>query len=160
MSSKTYRQGAVGALLDEYEKAAEELKESLKSVSQQDFVLIVDKETKDPECVSIQTIMQHVVSSGYAYAFYIRKQFGDPLTERKENYDLQTPEIACSELDKMLQYTEETLSNKSEITFDEVLNNIIKVTCGQSYDFEQMLEHAIVHILRHRRQIEIFKLIL
>ena len=29
---------------------------------------------------------------------------------------------------------------------------------GQSYDAEQLLEHAIVHILRHRRQIEKFKI--
>jgi hypothetical protein len=32
----------------------------------------------------------------------------------------------------------------------------IHVTWGQSYDVEQLFEHAIVHILRHRRQIERF----
>ena len=31
---------------------------------------------------------------------------------------------------------------------------------GQVYNIEQIAEHAIVHILRHRRQIEKFKLAL
>jgi chromosomal replication initiation ATPase DnaA len=30
----------------------------------------------------------------------------------------------------------------------------IKTGWGQLYDIEQLAEHAIVHILRHRRQIE------
>ena len=33
----------------------------------------------------------------------------------------------------------------------------ILVRWGQTYDVEQLLEHAIVHILRHRLQIELFK---
>ncbi|HEY5122872.1 MAG TPA: hypothetical protein VIK14_03975, partial [Ignavibacteria bacterium] len=32
----------------------------------------------------------------------------------------------------------------------------MNVGWGQQYDIEQLLEHAIVHILRHRRQIENF----
>ena len=36
----------------------------------------------------------------------------------------------------------------------------IKSGWGQSYDIEQMTEHAIVHVLRHRRQIEKFKQLL
>ena len=34
----------------------------------------------------------------------------------------------------------------------------IVVKWGQTYDPEQLFEHAIVHILRHRRQIERFLL--
>jgi hypothetical protein len=32
----------------------------------------------------------------------------------------------------------------------------IQAPWGPVYDLEQMLEHAIVHVLRHRRQIERF----
>jgi chromosomal replication initiation ATPase DnaA len=42
--------------------------------------------------------------------------------------------------------------------FDESLK--IKTRWGQLYDIEQITEHAIVHILRHRRQIEKFKILL
>ncbi|MDB5153002.1 MAG: DinB family protein [Mucilaginibacter sp.] len=42
--------------------------------------------------------------------------------------------------------------------FDDSLK--IKSGWGQVYDIEQMTEHAIVHILRHRRQIERFKILI
>lgn len=154
--TKKYRNGPVGALMDEYERAAEELKNILKGISQNDFIKIVDPDTKDADCRSIQTIMNHVVRAGYGYSNYIRKQFGDKWTERKEDYEINTPEIAVSRLENMLGYTVETLENKWDLTFDDMVINKMKTTWGQDYDFEQLLEHAIVHILRHRRQIERF----
>ncbi|WP_294276359.1 hypothetical protein [uncultured Chryseobacterium sp.] len=42
-----------------------------------------------------------------------------------------------------------------DITLEEFdQSKKINTLWGQQYDVEQMLEHAIVHILRHRRQIE------
>src|SRR5258706_14494242 len=156
--TKTYRQGAVGALLDEYERAIDELKDIISGLDHGDYTAIVDKEIKDMNCVSIQSILNHVTRAGYGYANYIRKQFGDEWIERKENYELFTPDIACRELDRMLQYTSETLANKTQLSFEEMINAVIATEWGQKFDFEQMLEHAIVHVLRHRRQIEKFKL--
>jgi len=149
-----FREGQVGALMDEYERAARELKIVVKLVDQDNYLAIVDHETKDPDCKSIQTIMTHVVGAGYGYANYIRNQFGDPVTETKRNFEIDTPESACSEIDFMLKYNIETLQNKWDMTDDDVMKNIMKVRWGPSYDLEQLLEHAIVHILRHRRQIE------
>jgi len=42
----------------------------------------------------------------------------------------------------------------------EVFNNEDKILSrwGQQYDPEQILEHAIVHVMRHQRQIERFLL--
>ncbi|MDZ4713719.1 MAG: DinB family protein [bacterium] len=154
--SKNYRPGATGALMDEYERAVNELKNVLHSIDQNKYTMISDKETDDPECVSVMSLMNHVVSAGYGYANYIRKQFDETLTERKVDYEVTTPQIACDELDKMMAYTLETLTNKWNISDEEVMKNIIKTRWGQNYDFEQMLEHAIVHILRHRRQLEKF----
>ncbi|MDB5225924.1 MAG: hypothetical protein JWN78_117 [Bacteroidota bacterium] len=153
---KNYRKGAVGALMDEYERAVEELKSLLNTIPLEEYSEIKDLDTIDPDCKSVQTIMNHVVRAGYGYCNYIRKQFGDPFTERKEFYDVETPQSACTHLDEMLVYTEETLQNKYDITFDDILKNIIKTNWGQHYDFDQLMEHAIVHILRHRRQIEKF----
>ncbi len=152
----TYREGPVGALMDEYERAANELKKILQEISQSQFTIIVDPDTKDPDCHSIQTIMNHVVRSGYGYANYIRKKFGDTWRQRKTNYEIHSPKLACQQLDEMLNYTLETLENKWNISYDQVVKSKMKTTWGQEYDFEQLLEHAIVHILRHRRQIEKF----
>ncbi len=154
--TRIFREGSVGALADEYQRSIEELKNVIKVIDQQDYAAVIDNETKDLNCTSIQTIMNHVVSAGYLYANYIRKQFNDSCTEKKENYELNTVESACKELDNMLAYTVDTLKDKWEFTFDDMIKNIIITSWGQDYDFEQLLEHAIVHILRHRRQIEKF----
>ena len=154
--TKTYRKGPIGALMDEYERATEELKNVIMAIDQQDYIAIINSETKDPDYISIQTIMNHVVRSGYTYSNYLRKQVGNSLTKRKENYESNTPQAACTELENMFVYTVETLQNKWDLNFDDMIKNIIKTKWGQNYDFEQLLEHAIVHILGHRRQIEKF----
>lgn len=156
MTNKKYRQGAVGALMDEYERAAHELKKLVSQTGQVDFVKIMDPRTSDPACRSIQTIMNHVVRAGYGYANYIRWHFGDSIIPTSKHYEIKTPDQACLQLDRMLDYTVETLDNKWNLTHEDVLNNKMKTSWGQEYDFEQMMEHAIVHILRHRRQIERF----
>ena len=154
--SKKYRNGPVGALMDEYERATYELKNLLKNISQDNFIKIIDPDTKDPDCRSIQTITNHVVRAGYGYSNYIRRQYGDEWTERKQDYEINSPDTARSHLDEMLKYTIETLNNKWDFTYKDLVNCKLKTTWGQDYDFEQLLEHAIVHILRHRRQIERF----
>ena len=149
-----YREGPVGALMDEYERAVEEYKRLLNSIIADDFGKILDQATEDPDCKSVQTITNHVVRAGYGYATYIRKQFNDPFPERRETYNVADATKAGRELDKMMAYTLETLNNKWNLSFDEVTINTFKTTWGQTYDAEQLLEHAIVHVLRHRRQIE------
>jgi hypothetical protein len=157
--ARIFRSGSVGAILDEYERAVKELQDLLQTVTLEEFTTIVDKETKDPDCVSIQTIMNHTIRAGFGYANYIRTQFGEAKEERKENYGLVSPESAIDWLSKMMAYTDVTLQTRWNITFDEVIANSFKVSWGQTFDFEQLWEHAIVHILRHRRQIEKFLII-
>ena len=154
--AKTYRQGPVGALMDEYERAAADLLQVIRPLKQTDYEAIADTETKDPDCRSIQTIMNHVVRSGYGYANYLRKHFGIALAERQEQYDVETPDSAAVELNAMLAYTVDTLANKWDMTEEEAVKSVANTAWGQVYDFEQLMEHAIVHVLRHRRQIEMF----
>jgi hypothetical protein len=42
------------------------------------------------------------------------------------------------------------------MTDEEITAVKMPVRWGPTYDLEQLLEHAIVHILRHRRQVERF----
>ena len=56
----------------------------------------------------------------------------------------------------MLAYTSETLQDKWEYSDEDIMQVKMIVRWGPQYDLEQLLEHAIVHILRHRRQIEKF----
>ena len=51
---------------------------------------------------------------------------------------------------------EATLDGRWEMTDEQIESVEIKSRWGPTYDLEQMLEHAVVHVLRHRRQIERF----
>jgi uncharacterized damage-inducible protein DinB len=151
---KNYRKGAIGALMDEYERAANEFKSLIEKIKDEDFFKIVDAETKDDDCRSVQTIVSHVTNSGFGYANYIRDWFVIPKSspERK----LLSKDEFFSRFDKMLIYTSETLEGKWEYSDEEIQKVKMIVRWGPQYDLEQLLEHAIVHILRHRRQIDKF----
>ena len=56
----------------------------------------------------------------------------------------------------MLAYTAETLEGRWEMSDEEMMSAVIHSGWGVRYDAEQLLEHAVVHVLRHRRQIEKF----
>lgn len=143
-------------MMDEYERAAEVLKSIIEHVSEEDFTRIVDTDTKDENCRSIQTIIYHVVRAGYLYADYIRESFGIS-SAKPEREPVQCHE-ATEKIDAMLVYTDQTLEGKWQMTDEEIQAVSMKVRWGVTYDLEQLLEHAIVHILRHRRQIERFLL--
>jgi uncharacterized damage-inducible protein DinB len=152
--SKTLRKGGVGAMMDEYERAVAELSGILRRIRDEEFELVRDLETKDEGCRSIQTILNHVVRAGYGYAGYIREAYGTeakrpevPIGKRLESLD---------QLEVMLAYTAATLEGKWELSDEDIMAVRIRSRWGGTYDLEQLLEHAIVHVLRHRRQVERF----
>jgi uncharacterized damage-inducible protein DinB len=150
--TKTFRKGAIGALMDEYERAASDLNRVVQGLSAEDYSAIRDPNTQDQNCRSIQTIMSHVVDSGYCYANYIRRQFSIPCEEYQERP--LNHEQALSGLQQMLQYTAVTLQDHWVMSDEEIQKVVMDARWGQRYDIEQLLEHAIVHISRHRRQID------
>ena len=151
---KNYRKGGIGAVMDEYERAAAEFKNLLGNISDAEFIKIVDNETKDEDCRSVQTIVSHVTNSGFGYANYIRDWFSIP--KKSPERKLLSQDEFFSRFDNMLEYTSETLEGKWEYSDDDIQKVKMIVRWGPQYDLEQLLEHAVVHILRHRRQIEKF----
>lgn len=152
--------GAIGAILDEYEKAILELQEVINQVTNKELIVIVDHDTKDSNCRSIQTILAHVVKAGYGYVIEIRRSKGEPI-DFKDFITFNSIVEYQSELDKMFEYNEKLFADYPGLKLEERNpENKISVKWGQQYDAEQLFEHAIVHILRHRRQIERFLLVL
>jgi uncharacterized damage-inducible protein DinB len=151
---ETYRKRAIGALMDEYERAASELKRLVEQISEDDFVRIVDSQTSDEACRSVQTIMSHVVSAGYSYADYLRELFFIPSARPVRR--LLSYHESLEQFEVMLGYTAETLEGKWQMSDEAIMGTVIHSQWGVTYDMEQLLEHAIVHVLRHRRQIEKF----
>jgi uncharacterized damage-inducible protein DinB len=150
-------QNAVSALLAEYEKAIIELQYVIQEISQDDLIFTVDQETKNPDCKSIQTILSHVVSSGYSYCVYILN-FKNKNSIRPEKVNRNSTADYINDLDNVLKFTQETFAIIEDDTLEECeASKKIRTSWGQLYDIEQLMEHAIVHILRHRRQIQKFK---
>jgi len=149
--TKIYRQGAIGALLDEYERAILDLSKTISCINTTAITTTINN-------LSVQSILAHVVRSGYAYALYVQKLLGEQnevpnLVYRDTISDYQ------NDLTAFFVFTENVLKNFSNSQLEESDNaKKIVTSWGQVYDIEQMMEHAIVHILRHRRQIEKFKI--
>lgn len=151
---KPYRKGALGAMMDEYERAASELRRLVEKIPDDEFVRIVDPQMSNENCRSVQTIMTHVVSSGYGYADRIRKFFSIPSINPPKR--LLSRQEVVAQLEAMLEYTAQTLESRWEMTDEEIESISMQTGWGVTYNLEQLLEHAIVHLLRHRRQIEKF----
>lgn len=156
---KTYRDnGAIGALLDEYENVIDALKKVISEISNEQLIRIVDHETKDEDCRSIQTILTHVVQSGYTYVVEIRKSLGEECDYKEKLFHLTIEEYLLA-LDEMFSYNLLLFEDHPKIKMIEFDNSKkINARWGQYYDVEQLMAHAIVHIMRHRRQIERFML--
>lgn len=154
MSDNYKLSGAFAALMDEYKKAINELIEVIQPISSTDLIKMIEPESSNTDCISIQTILTHVTASIYSYAVYIENSIG-LTTERPERLQFDHADQYISRLKEAMVYTESVFSHNPNIPLAEFdPSKKINARWGQQYDVEQMLEHAIVHILRHRRQIE------
>ena len=146
--------GPFGALMDEYARAAEDFCKAVESVSAE--ALISQRSSPDPDCRSIQAICLHVVNSGRAYANYLMRARKLPVPDfaRHSESDLSNPQALRGLLAETLRYTESSLDGLQSATDAAILALSIRVSWGPTMDPELILEHAIVHLLRHRRQVE------
>lgn len=153
-SLEQYRKGAIGSLLDEYEKALFELKAVLRNVGAADYSRVVEGEAA--HCCSIQIIINHVVRAGYGYSKYIRDALSINSLPVEDKQIPQTEILA--EIDQMFAYTAAIFEGDRQVTDEEMEEIFFKTRWGVDYNIDQLFEHAIVHVLRHRRQIQKFLL--
>jgi hypothetical protein len=70
--------------------------------------------------------------------------------ESTENYIMDLQNVFSFTHDVLTRFTDHELE-----TMDDQMK--IQTGWGQRYDIEQLMEHAIVHILRHTRQLKKIK---
>src|SRR5215204_1474889 len=129
-----YRGGAVGALMDEYERAASELGRLVGRIPDDEFMRVVDAQTNDDDCRSAQTIMSHVVGAAYGYADYIREQFS--IASTRPRRELLSRREALEQLGAALEYTVQTLDGRWEMSDEEISKTVIKSRWGVVYNVE------------------------
>jgi RimJ/RimL family protein N-acetyltransferase/uncharacterized damage-inducible protein DinB len=145
---------AIRAILDEYARALNDLKNVIQPIDNQQLTHIFDAKTKDEDCRSVQTVLSHVVSSGFNYAIAIQRHLGEGIDFIKTK-KLKTANEYIIALDEMMAYNVAVFQKYPNIKLEEY-NPAKKILTrwGQIYDVDQLMEHAICHVLRHRRQIE------
>jgi len=148
--------GTIKALLDEYKKAVNELIAVIKPLASKEILVIRDDKTSDENCRSIQTILTHVVYAGYGYTNFIETHLGSK-KERRPKHSFENADEYINDLNGMFDYCEDFFMEHPEIPLEEFdSSKKILTSWGQVYDIDQMMEHAIVHVLKHRRQIQRF----
>lgn len=145
--------GDLKALFDIYQESVNELSKILERIHYEVFINIYDRNTKDKDCQSIQTIVSHVIYSGYAYLDYILKNHNDlELKIAHSNLLYNKNNDAIMGLKKMMEVTELVFIQMDQTNM-EFEQKKFRTKWGVLYNTEQLLEHAIVHVLRHKRQI-------
>lgn len=151
------RKGATGALLDVYEQAIEELKQLIYDIPDSDLKMIINEETGDENCSSVQAILSHVVHSGFGYATSIYDITGNMINRPGKTFH-NTIDEYLQDLNKVFSFTETILRETDDAHLQQPEHSKkIKTAWGQVYDIEQLMEHAIVHVMRHKRQLEKIK---
>ena len=147
----SWRPGALGALVDELERAVGELDALLEPLDEQ--ALARSRALPGAgESLSIREVLEHVVHSGHIYAELLRGAFGLPsVTWTPPSADLAG---LRARLRALTSEAWELLADKTGWTDEQVEALRIAASWGTSYDLEQLLEHAVTHVLRHRRQVE------
>jgi hypothetical protein len=143
--------GPFGALMDEYARAALELCAVFETVAPERFTR--ERPDPDPEMVSLQAVGLHVATSAHNYATYLRRPRNLPWTPA-DRTPLESPGDLRPRLAAALRYMEGALAGLYDA--DESIWTALRcqMSWGPVFDPEMLLEHAIVHLLRHRRQVE------
>jgi hypothetical protein len=146
--------GAFGALMDEYARAAEDLCRVVEGFDGDAFR--AERPSEDPDTRSPRTIALHVYGAARRYADYVRRVRGLPFEERflPGPAAIEGPTDLRPRLAEALRYTEGALEGLRDADPDAMAALRFPVRWGPTHDPESILEHAIVHLLRHRRQLE------
>ena len=146
--------GAFGALMDEYARAAEDF---CRVVERFDLTRFdAERPSNNPDTVSPRAICLHVIGAAHRYAHYIRKARAVDFVDRYEANParLRSPSDVRMLLTEGIVLTEETVEPLLQATEEEIQALSFTVRWGPQYDPEMILEHAVCHLLRHRRQLE------
>jgi hypothetical protein len=143
----------IRATLDEYARATRDLEAVVLSIS--DVQYTKGSSLSDEEFPHLMAIMEHVAGAGNRYVDYLEcAMTGEDVTRRTHDYSVSTPSEAMKSVWNALGRTEEVMKLTIGQTDEQLSKYEVLTRWKQTYDIEQMLEHAIVHILRHRRQVE------
>jgi uncharacterized damage-inducible protein DinB len=145
--------GSLRSVLDEYARAIREFEQVLLALPKERY----DARTvlSDENFTAVRDILKHTIGAAHVYVDYLTDALdGTDRGYQKREFPYSNSSEALSSLWEAFDRMVDVLGRIKDWT-DEKQEEIKFVTrWKQPFDIEQMLEHAIVHILRHRRQLE------
>ena len=140
--------------MDEYARAAGDFCRVLEGFEPARFV--AERASSNPSTVSPHAICLHVCGAAHRYAHYIRKARGADFVDRYEldPSRLGSPQDVRGLLAEAIIFTEATVEPLLGASDEEIQEISFPVRWGPRYDPEMLVEHAVCHLLRHRRQLE------
>ena len=146
--------GPFGALMDEYARAAKDFCRVVETFDRARFD--AERPSNNRDTVSPRAICLHVIGAAHRYAYYIRKARGVDFVERydADPAQLRSPSEVRRWLTDGILLMEETVEPLLGADDQGIQALSFTVRWGPRYDPEMILEHAVCHLLRHRRQLE------
>ncbi len=145
--------GPVGAIMDEYARAAREFCDVVEPFDAARFE--ASEVSDDPDTTSIREVCRHAGRAAFGYAEDIARVLEKPLKRPLDpNEHIRQPQDVRPVLVAALRFTERVVEPLRSMKGPEVEALTFRVSWGTLYTPESLLEHAICHLLRHRRQLE------
>jgi len=145
---------AVQALFDEWDRSRREIVALLPRIRSEE---LEGGDPRDP--TRARGILIHVVRASYGYAGWICECLGFPAPQRRTDPLTLDGRAAFEQaFGEVRDYFQSALEPLTDAHVDEPAPGEspphFRSRWGEDYGIEQMLEHAICHHLRHRRQLE------
>ena len=140
--------------MDEYARAAEDFCRVVEGFDPARFE--TERASNTPTTISARAICVHACGAAHRYAHYIRKARGVDFVDQfqLDPARLRSPQNVRALLAEGIVFTEATVEPLLRATHEEIQEISFTVRWGPRYDPEMLLEHAVCHLLGHRRQLE------
>jgi hypothetical protein len=144
-----FKSNGVRSMVELHEVEMERFWETWQDFRSSDIPL---PQTDDPNYQSAEHLGGHVLRAARNYLTWIGQCVGRPVTD----VDLDTDVVAIARRGR--PFLEEVFAawrrHLPLVEDQELEGKTFESRWGQPYNVEQMLEHAVVHPMRHRRQLE------
>jgi uncharacterized damage-inducible protein DinB len=110
---------------------------------------------------NVRGILYHVTGASYSYGCWIRRVLGrlDPEVEKRDKDAFLARVLAQTDAagfqDASGWAIERYYAALAEVT-DPEMSRVFPSNWEAPYEIEAMMEHALVHLIRHRRQLQVF----
>lgn len=143
-----YRYNGAAALVALHETHLLNFYDSWKKAAEKKISL---PETSDPDYESLDTLLYHVLNSSRNYLIWICRnlKLPDPLIDEVPPPD-EIRKKADYYIEHLINRWKNPLKDIQEVLFDQVF----KSNWGVDFSIEAMLEHAVMHHIRHEYQLK------